>query len=199
MYVDGEGGVHRQHAGVRGSYRAGPVPRSPTSLAEEDESETRLLVQRRRALEDLDAAAVGREAERPLRLLSAQVPSEGAVILRSASAFFGVLSSALTADAVQKGRSLFAGREGERVAGELLELVDDGTVEDGLDSAPFDGEGVPCGRTPLITGGVLQGFLYDTYTARKAGRQAPATACTAPTRGSLACAHQPLVAGPTRS
>ena len=31
------------------------------------------------------------------------------------AAFFGVLSSALTADAVQKGRSLFAGREGERV------------------------------------------------------------------------------------
>jgi PmbA protein len=86
------------------------------------------------------------------------------------AAFFGVLSSALTADAVQKGRSLFAGREGESVAGEILELVDDGTLADGLDSAPFDGEGIPCGRTPLITGGVLQGFLYDTYTARKAGR-----------------------------
>ena len=86
------------------------------------------------------------------------------------AAFFGVLSSALTADAVQKNRSLFAGREGQQVAGELLELVDDGTLPDGLDSAPFDGEGVPCGRTPLITGGVLQGFLYDTYTARKAGR-----------------------------
>ena len=86
------------------------------------------------------------------------------------AAFFGVLSSALTADAVQKNRSLFAGREGERVAGELLELVDDGTLDDGLESAPFDGEGVPSGRTPLIAGGVLQGFLYDTYTARKAGR-----------------------------
>ena len=41
---------------------------------------------------------------------------------------------------------------------------------DGLDSAPFDGEGTPCRRTPLIEGGVLQGFLYDSYTARKAGR-----------------------------
>jgi PmbA protein len=86
------------------------------------------------------------------------------------AAFFGVLSSALTADAVQKGRSLFAGREGRQVAGEILELVDDGTLADGLDSAPFDGEGMPCRRTPLISGGVLQGFLYDTYTGRKAGR-----------------------------
>jgi PmbA protein len=81
-----------------------------------------------------------------------------------------VLSSALTADAVQKGRSLFAGREGEQVAGDILALVDDGTLADGLDSAPFDGEGTPCRRTPLISGGVLQGFLYDTYTGRKAGR-----------------------------
>jgi PmbA protein len=89
-----------------------------------------------------------------------------------AAAFFGVLSSALTADAVQKGRSLFAGREGQKVAGELLSLVDDGTLADGLDSAPFDGEGTPTRRTPLIgDGGVLQGFLYDTYTARKAGRE----------------------------
>ena len=49
-------------------------------------------------------------------------------------------------------------------------VVDDGTLADGLDSAPFDGEGTPCRRTPLIGGGVLQGFLYDTYTGRKAGR-----------------------------
>jgi PmbA protein len=87
------------------------------------------------------------------------------------ASFFGVLSSALTADAVQKGRSLFAGREEERVAGDLLSLIDDGTLPDGLESAPFDGEGTPCGRTPLIDGGILQGFLYDTYTARKAGRR----------------------------
>jgi PmbA protein len=87
-----------------------------------------------------------------------------------AAAFFGVLSSALTADAVQKGRSLFAGREGQRVAGELLELDDDGARPDGPDCAPFDGEGTPCQRTPLIGGGVLQGLLYDTYTGRKAGR-----------------------------
>jgi PmbA protein len=81
-----------------------------------------------------------------------------------------VLSSALTADAVQKGRSLFAGREGQAVAGDLLQLDDDGTIPDGLDSAPFDGEGTPCRRTPLVSDGVLQGFLYDTYTGRKAGR-----------------------------
>ncbi len=127
------------------------------------------------ALEDLDAEACGREAaERACRLLGARKcrSMKATVVLDPfvSAAFFGVLSSALTADAVQKGRSLFAGREGQQVAGELLELYDDGTLPDGLDSQPFDGEGVPCRRTPLVSGGVLQGFLYDTYTARKAGR-----------------------------
>ncbi len=177
MYVDGDGEVFiASTAGVRGSYRAGQCYAFAYVLAEQEgQVETGYSYSVGRALEDLDPAAVGREAtERACRLLGARkCPSMKAPVILDpfvSAAFFGVLSSALTADAVQKGRSLFAGREGERVAGELLELVDDGTLEDGLESAPFDGEGTPSGRTALISGGVLQGFLYDTYTARKAGR-----------------------------
>jgi PmbA protein len=177
MYVDGDGEVFiASTAGVRGSYRAGQCYAFAYVLAEQDDQvETGYSYSVGRALEDLDPAGVGTEAAgRATRLLGARkcASMKAPVILDPfvSAAFFGVLSSALTADAVQKNRSLFAGREGERVAGELLELVDDGTLDDGLESAPFDGEGVPSGRTPLITGGVLQGFLYDTYTARKAGR-----------------------------
>ena len=177
MYVDGDGEVFiASTSGVRGSYRAGQCYAFAYVLAEQGgQVETGYAYSVGRALEELDPAAVGTEAtERATRLLGARkCPSMKAPVILDpfvSAAFFGVLSSALTADAVQKNRSLFAGREGERVAGELLELVDDGTLADGLESAPFDGEGVPSGRTPLITGGVLQGFLYDTYTASKAGR-----------------------------
>lgn len=177
MYVDGDGEVFiASTAGVRGSYRAGQCYAFAYVLAEqEDQVETGYSYSVGRALDDLDASATGAEAAaRACRLLGARkCPSMKASVVLDpfvSAAFFGVLSSALTADAVQKNRSLFAGREGERVAGELLELSDDGTLADGLESAPFDGEGTPSGRTPLITGGVLQGFLYDTYTARKAGR-----------------------------
>ena len=177
MYVDGDGEVFiASSAGVRGSYRANQCYAFAYALAEQDgQVETGYSYAVGRALEDLDAEACGREAaERACRLLGAtKCPSMKAPVVLDpfvAAAFFGVLSSALTADAVQKGRSLFAGREGQQVAGELLQLDDDGTLPDGLDSAPFDGEGTPCRRTPLIGGGVLQGFLYDTYTARKAGR-----------------------------
>jgi PmbA protein len=179
MYADGEGEVFLgSSAGVRGSFRANQCYCMAYALAEQDgQVETGYSFSVGRALEDLDPAACGREAaQRAVRLLGARpcASFKGPVLLDPfvAASFFGVLSSALTADAVQKGRSLFAGREGQKVAGELLELVDDGTLPDGLDSAPFDGEGVPTRRTPLIAGGgVLQGFLYDTYTARKAGRE----------------------------
>jgi PmbA protein len=177
MYVDGDGEVFlASTAGVRGSYRANQCYAFAYVLAEQDgQVETGVSYAVGRALEDLDAAATGMEAaERACRLLGGRkCPSMRASVVLDpfvSAAFFGVLSSALTADAVQKGRSLFAGREGQRVAGDLLTLVDDGVRPDGLDSAPFDGEGTPCRRTPLVKGGVLQGFLYDTYTARKAGR-----------------------------
>lgn len=177
VYADGDGEIFiASSAGVRGSYRTNQCYAFVYVLAEQDgQVETGLSYSLGRALEDLDPAACGREAAaRACRLLGGRkcASMKLPVVLDPfvAAAFFGVLSSALTADAVQKGRSLFAGREGQLVAGELLELHDDGTLADGLDSAPFDGEGTPCRRTPLISGGVLQGFLYDTYTGRKAGR-----------------------------
>jgi PmbA protein len=154
MYADGEGEVFiASSAGVRGSYRANQCYAFAYVLAEEDDQvETGYSYTVGRALEALDPAACGREAaERACRLLGARkCPSMKAPVVLDpfvAAAFFGM-----------------------QVAGDILELVDDGTLADGLDSAPFDGEGTPCRRTPLISGGVLQGFLYDTYTGRKAGR-----------------------------
>jgi PmbA protein len=87
-----------------------------------------------------------------------------------AASFAGFIGSMLSADAVQRGRSLFAGREGDEVAGQVLRIADDGTDPDGPASSPFDGEGVPTRRTRLIEDGRLLGFLYDSRTARRAGR-----------------------------
>jgi len=36
---------------------------------------------------------------------------------------------------------------------------------DGPGAAPFDAEGVPTRRTELLSAGVLEGFLHNTYTA----------------------------------
>jgi PmbA protein len=87
----------------------------------------------------------------------------------AASSFLGVLAGALDADNVLKGRSLFADMVGQTVGSEAFTLVDDGTILDGPGACPFDGEGVPSGRTELFTRGVLQGFLHSTGTAARAG------------------------------
>ncbi|HOW28074.1 MAG TPA: TldD/PmbA family protein [Elusimicrobiota bacterium] len=81
--------------------------------------------------------------------------------------FMNLLSEALCADAVQAGRSIFKGRIGHAVASPRVTIVDDGTLEGGISTAPVDEEGVPTQRTTLIGKGRLRGYLYDTYTARK--------------------------------
>jgi PmbA protein len=120
----------------------------------------------------LDPEAIGAEgAARATAMIGASKPSSRScpVVLDPtvAASFAGLIGGALSASAVQRGRSPFAGRLGEELASEALVLHDDGRDPDGPASAPFDGEGVPRRRTPLIEGGRLQAYLYDTYTARR--------------------------------
>ena len=85
------------------------------------------------------------------------------------------LVSALTADAVRKGRSPLGSRIGTSVASEVLTLWDDGRVPGGASSSAFDREGLPTARRALLTAGVLQGLLFNHYEARAAGGNARST------------------------
>jgi PmbA protein len=84
-----------------------------------------------------------------------------------AAQFLGVIASSLSADAVQKSKSLFKDKIDKKLFKMDIDIFDDGTLPEGLASRPFDGEGVIKGKTPVFEGGVLKTFLYDTYTARK--------------------------------
>src|SRR3954449_3668889 len=129
-----------------------------------------------RDLDAIDPEAVGAEAaERALALAGARQP-EGRrcpVVLDPfvAASFAGFIGGMLSADAVQRGRSLFADKEGEEIAGTDFVLADDGVHPEGPSTAPFDGEGSPRRRTPLIEGGRLLTFLYDPRTGRRGERQ----------------------------
>lgn len=122
----------------------------------------------------LEPAAIGREAaERAAAMIGARKPTSRAcpIVLDPtvAASFVALLGGVLGADAVQRGRSPFADRVGDRVAGEAFVLHDDGLDPDGFASAPIDGEGVPHRRTALIEDGALRTYLHDTYTARRGG------------------------------
>ncbi|HEX2029050.1 MAG TPA: TldD/PmbA family protein [Nitriliruptorales bacterium] len=148
--------------------------------SDHDETQTGLGVTIGRSADELDVEAAGREgAQRAVRLLGATKPDSRrtAVVFDpyATASFLGVLARTLSAEAVLKGRSLFADRLGDQVAGEDLTLLDDGLLADGPATAPFDGEGVPQHTTALIQGGTLRSFLHNTWSALRFGEGASST------------------------
>jgi PmbA protein len=145
------------------------------------------------------AEAADDAAERATRLLGAVQPASGAVTLvlepRMAATVLGVVSGMLNGESVLKGRSPFADRVGEQIASPLLTLVDDPTDSRSLGADSHDGEGLATRRIPLVERGVLQGFLHNTATGRRAGVPSTASAVrgfrTTPGVGAQALAVTP--------
>ena len=99
---------------------------------------------------------------------------EGPVLFSPAAfaeIFVSPLVSAASAIAVQRGRSVLAGKVGEQVADARLAVRDDPTDLGLAGAASFDREGQPCGAFPIVEGGVLRGLLYNNYAARMDGVQ----------------------------
>ena len=169
-------------AGVAGEYEASSCYAYLQALAEgEGARETGLGFGLARGPRGLDPEAIGAEgAERALSMIGAGKPQSRScpVVLDEtvAASFAGLIGGGLSAKAVQRGRSPFAGRLGEEVASEAFALFDDGRDPAGPGSAPFDAEGVPRRRTALIEGGRLCSYLYDTYTANREGTSSTGSA-----------------------
>lgn len=143
---------------------------------EDGDAQNGFSVMVKKKIESLDPRTVGEEAAmKAVRSLqgriipSASMPCivEPYVVTR----FMSLLSSSVHADAVQKGKSVLAGKVGQLVASQVFTLVDDASYEAGIASFPFDGEGVPAQKNMIIEKGELKGFLYDTYSGLKAGRK----------------------------
>lgn len=86
---------------------------------------------------------------------------------RAASGLLGTFVSAINADNVQRGRSIFAKEMDNEVVSPSLSMYDDSTLEGGLASAISDGEGTPAQKTPIVQDGILKSFIYDIYTSKK--------------------------------
>jgi PmbA protein len=91
-----------------------------------------------------------------------------------AKAFIGLLrvfGEMLSAQNVLEGQSKLAGRLGEKIASELVTLIDDPMHPEGLGSQPFDAEGTKSQRLVLIEKGVLKSYIHNSYTAKKLNMQ----------------------------
>ncbi len=128
----------------------------------------------------LDAEAVEalalKAARRAVSMLTARkAPADRMPVVISSQAGGTMIHEAighgLEADLAQQGLSVFSGMLGEKVASELITVIDDATLPGKRGSFQFDDEGTASQRTVLVDQGILKSYMYDKLTAMKEGKQ----------------------------
>jgi PmbA protein len=188
--------------GIRRSARATGCELVAFSLAgDDDETQTGFGFSLGRDFEELDVEVAARDAaDRALRMLGATKPPSGrfTVVLDPwvTAQLVGIVAGTLGAEEVIKARSLFAGREGEQVAAPFVTLTEDPTDARSWGASRVDAEGLATRPVRLVEGGVLQGFVHSTWTARRLGTRSTGSAVRAgfkstPTAGCRAVTLTP--------
>ncbi|KAF0091505.1 MAG: TldD protein [Fusobacteria bacterium] len=78
----------------------------------------------------------------------------------------------LEADIVKKGMSVYGEKIGEKVASELISVVDDGTIKGRYGTSYYDDEGTKTKENILIENGILKGYMSDLQSAIELGIEA---------------------------
>ena len=128
-----------------------------------------------------EPAAIGRRAaERTLaRLDGRQLGTRECPVLFRADVAPSLLRSlfgAIRGHAVYRKSTFLLDQVGEQIFPDWVSISEDPLLPRGQASAPFDNEGVATGYRELVADGVLQGYLLDSYSARKLGLQSTASA-----------------------
>ena len=171
------GRVFANSRGFLGSYRSSycSVSAVPVAVQNGGQMERDYWFTIARDYRGLEAPEdVGRKAaERALRRLGAvKVETQRVPIIfepRIARSLLGNIFDAIDGRSIYRDASFLAGKLGEKIAVDSFNVIDDGTIPGLFGTSPFDDEGVPTRRTPVIENGVLKSYLLNTYTARKLG------------------------------
>lgn len=127
-----------------------------------------------KSLDEIDPAKIAKMGvdEALSKIGATSIPAGNYKVIINNEAMLSLLSTfagIFSGDAVQKGLSLLKGKEGEIIASDIVNLVDDPHLKDGLASVAFDDEGVATVKTYLIQDGKLNTLLHNLKTANKAG------------------------------
>ena len=117
---------------------------------------------------------VRKAVERTTFLLEAGKPPAGEMPVVLAAGASGILlheaiGHGLEADFNRKGISIYADKQGKKVAPDFVTVVDDGTVAGSRGAINVDDEGNLAERTVLIEDGVLRGYMHDEISAKHYG------------------------------
>ena len=167
-WADGGGEVHyASTSGVSGWY-AGTSAGCGLSVIMQDGEAMEMggYGEDSRSLTGLSPSRTAREAVRRTALILGGEPLETGrydLLLdgEAAASLIDVLGELFLASSIHKNTSLLKGKMGKKVASSSMTLTDDGLLRRGLGSAPFDGEGVPCRKTRILSDGVVEAWLYN--------------------------------------
>ncbi len=164
--------------GFEGSYPATSISLVAEAIADDTDGKKRpgYWYSAERSLSRLaEPAEIGRiAARRAVDQLGARKPETARVPVvfepMMAVSLLGHLAACATGDALYRGATFLAGREGQPLASPLVTIIDDPLIPGRFATRPFDGEGVATRRNVLVRDGTFTGFLFDCYTARRLGR-----------------------------
>ncbi|MEP7029269.1 MAG: TldD/PmbA family protein, partial [Candidatus Eisenbacteria bacterium] len=125
--------------------------------------------------------AIGKEAGRRAiaRIGARSVPAQQVPVIMHpdvAGNWLQNMFAAFSGEQAFKKTSFLTEKLGQKIASDLVTLVDDGVLPAGVSTAPFDGEGRPARKNVLIDQGLLKMFVYNAYWAKKAGAQSTGNA-----------------------
>ena len=88
-----------------------------------------------------------------------------------AGGLFGNFVRAVRGESLYRKASFLLDQLGETIFPEFMRIHEQPHLKKALGSAPFDSEGVATRARDLISAGVLQGYVLDSYAGRKLGMQ----------------------------
>jgi len=121
-----------------------------------------------------DAAAVGKRAgERTVKRLNARKAATAKVPIvydpRVSRGLLNHLAGAINGASIARGTSFLKDKLGQRIFGGDIAIIDDPHRPRGLNSKPFDGEGIANRNRAIVENGVLTTWVLDLRSARQLG------------------------------
>ena len=95
-------------------------------------------------------------------------------VMFTPNAFVEILSTitqGVNGNAIEKGISPLCNRIGEKIFDEKINIFDDPTIDNSVDSRPFDDEGVKTFKNCIFENGVLKSYVHSLRTAIKTNSQ----------------------------
>lgn len=89
----------------------------------------------------------------------------------AASGLLSTFIQGFNSENVLRGRSILHDKIDTEITNPNLTIIDNPLLEGAMGTSKADGEGTASKKTVLVENGILKSFLYDIYTANKAGEE----------------------------